>query len=218
MESVQTERTPGAHDRPQPDGGDIRLVEPHEIEAVSRAAAEGFYDDPIMAWVFRDDDTRLRRLERAFEFFVGDIWFPHGHCYTQDRIAGAAFWLPPGTWHLGVLAQLRLMPGMIAGTRGAVVRLMRLLNVMEAKHPQEEHYYLPVIAVAPAWQGRGFGAALMRPVLERCDAEGLPAYLEATTPRNRALYERQGFELLDVIHAPGAGPPMWRMWREPSSA
>ena len=55
----------------------------------------------------------------------------------------------------------------------------------------------------------------MRPVLERADADGMPAYLEATTLRSRALYERHGFRLLDVVHMPDDGPPMWRMWREP---
>ena len=39
----------------------------------------------------------------------------------------------------------------------------------------------------PEWQGRGLSTALLRPVLERCDDEKLPAYLEASSPRNRAL-------------------------------
>ena len=51
-------------------------------------------------------------------------------------------------------------------------------------------------------------------LLERCDADGMPAYLEATTQRNRALYLRHGFEDYGVIVLPG-GPPMWQMWREP---
>ena len=55
----------------------------------------------------------------------------------------------------------------------------------------------------------------MRPILERCDRERLPAYLEATTPRNRACYERQGFRVTEEFHFPKDGPPSWRMWREP---
>ena len=37
--------------------------------------------------------------------------------------------------------------------------------------------------MSPELQGRGIGSALMQPVLERCDRDGMPAYLEATTPR-----------------------------------
>ena len=68
----------------------------------------------------------------------------------------------------------------------------------------------------PAAQGRGLGTALVRPMLERCDREGRPAYLEATTPRNRALYERLGFALVEEMRFPQDGPPLWRMWREPA--
>ena len=55
----------------------------------------------------------------------------------------------------------------------------------------------------------------MRTVLDRADDEGMPAYLEATSERNRALYLRHGFEDLEKVHWPGGGPPLWLMWREP---
>ena len=86
---------------------------------------------------------------------------------------------------------------------------------LEANHPDEPHYYLPVVGVDPDWQGRGIGAALMQPVLERCDRERMPAYLEATTPRNRALYERYGFAVTEEFELANVGPPVWRMWRAP---
>lgn len=55
----------------------------------------------------------------------------------------------------------------------------------------------------------------MAPVLERCDREGLPAYLEASSARNRALYLRHGFEVVEEVHLPADGPPVWLMWRNP---
>jgi GNAT superfamily N-acetyltransferase len=73
-----------------------------------------------------------------------------------------------------------------------------------------------VIGVEPEWCGKGFGAALMQPILERCDRERLPAHLEATTPRNRALYERLGFEVVEEITVKDS-PPAWPMWREPQA-
>jgi hypothetical protein len=52
-------------------------------------------------------------------------------------------------------------------------------------------------------------------VLERCDREATGAYREASSERNRALYERHGFELVEAVRLPRGGPPMWTMWREP---
>jgi GNAT superfamily N-acetyltransferase len=85
---------------------------------------------------------------------------------------------------------------------------------IEAVHPTEPHYYLAVVGVEPAWQGQGLGSALMQPALQRCDAEGVGAYLEASTRMSRALYERHGFSVIDEVRLP-EGPPLWPMWREP---
>ena len=71
-------------------------------------------------------------------------------------------------------------------------------------------------AWTPDRQGRGFGSHLMQPVLERCDADGTPAYLETDTERNVQLYERHGFKVTEEFPLPGGGPPVWLMWREPA--
>ena len=76
-----------------------------------------------------------------------------------------------------------------------------VLDAMEAYHPEAPHWYLPLIGVAPEAQGRGLGTRLMQPVLDRCDAEGTLAYLEATTERSAALYARLGFERTGTIRA-----------------
>ena len=68
--------------------------------------------------------------------------------------------------------------------------------------------------VSPDRQGQGLGSALMRPTLDRCDEEGLPAYLEASSERNAALYERLGFELKDELRFAGS-PPLRLMLRPP---
>ncbi|MGH2969837.1 MAG: GNAT family N-acetyltransferase, partial [Solirubrobacteraceae bacterium] len=80
------------------------------------------------------------------------------------------------------------------------------------------HWYLDYIAVEPAGQGRGIGSALLRPMLERCDAERMPAYLNASTARSRDLYARHGFEVRSEFRLPFGGPPLWRMWRPRASA
>jgi GNAT superfamily N-acetyltransferase len=72
------------------------------------------------------------------------------------------------------------------------------------------------MGVEPASQGRGIGSALVADVLARCDREGSRAYLDATSPDNKRLYERHGFQAVGE-YAPEDGPPLWPMWREPAA-
>jgi GNAT superfamily N-acetyltransferase len=216
LEEHGLERPP-ASIRPAIDGSDVRKLGVGDVPRIAQALARAFEDDPVMSWVFRDDSERLARLEKAFALFLRKIWLPQEECYARDELFGAALWLPPGKWHLGGGEQLRLLPSMISVAGRNLPRMMRLLNLIEKKHPKEpSHYYLAVLGVEPGFQGRGFGGALMQPVLTRCDREGIPAYLESTKRRNVVLYERHGFRVVEELSLPKDGPPIWRMWRDPA--
>jgi ribosomal protein S18 acetylase RimI-like enzyme len=168
-----------------------------------------------MSWVYQDARTRPGKIERGFADYLRHIWLPRGECWTTHDLAGGALWMPPGKWEIPIATQLRLMPSVLANARLETVRLMRFLNIVERKHPRKPHWYLAVLGVDTDRQGRGFGSHLMRPVLERCDSERTPAYLETDTERNVQLYERHGFKVTEEFDLPGGGPPVWLMWRDP---
>ena len=48
---------------------------------------------------------------------------------------------------------------------------LRLVQLVESRHPKTPHYYLGGLGTDPPWQGRGFGSAVLAPVLEICDRE-----------------------------------------------
>jgi GNAT superfamily N-acetyltransferase len=205
--------------RPAVDGSDIRKIELDDVPPIARALARAFEDDPVMSWIFRSESERLGRLERAFALFLQKIWLPRDECYATDRLFGAALWLPPGKWRVSMRTQLRLLPSMLSVAGRNLPRLSMALQLIEKKHPEERpHYYLAVLGVEPELQGRGFGGALMQPVLSRCDRERIPAYLESSKRRNVVLYERHGFEVVEEVRLPRGGPPIWRMWREPADS
>jgi GNAT superfamily N-acetyltransferase len=203
--------------RPAIDGSDLRKISADDVPRISRALARAFEEDPAMSWIFKSDSERAARLENAFALYLRKIWLPQDECYATDQLFGAALWLPPGHWHVGPAEQLRLLPSMIAVNGRNLPRLMTVLRMMEKSHPKgPAHYYLAVLGVEPELQGRGFGSALMQPVLARCDRERIPAYLESSKRRNVALYERHGFRVVEELRLPKDGPPLWRMWRDPA--
>jgi GNAT superfamily N-acetyltransferase len=85
--------------------------------------------------------------------------------------------------------------------------------LLARRRPPEPHYFLHFLAVRPGVQGRGYGTRLLRPVLERCDAEGIPAYLDATSEHNRRLYERHNFVVIQEVTLRDS-PPLWCMLRK----
>ncbi|MDQ4041479.1 MAG: GNAT family N-acetyltransferase [Actinomycetota bacterium] len=196
----------------------IRTVTATEVPQVTDALAHAFYDDPVAVHCLADPARRLRRLQGGFGIFLHRHYLAHDECFTTLERNGAAIWAPPGEWKLGGAAQLRMLPAMARCYGRETLRVVRLFDYIEHRHPAEPHFYLAFLGVEPASQGRGIGSALLRPVLERCDRDGVPAYLEASSPRNRVLYERHGFAVVEEIALPGNGPPMWRMWREPADA
>ena len=172
-----------------------------------------FSNDPIVRWVFREASTYLTYWPPLVEAFGGRA-FSTG---TADSIAdcgGVALWLPPG-----VQPDAETMGALAAEAVPAADQdeVFGFLGQMDEFHPSESHWYLPLMGVDVTKQGCGYGSALLRHALERCDLDRLPAYLEATNPRNKALYERHGFEAFGVIQT-GSSPPMWPMLRTAASA
>jgi GNAT superfamily N-acetyltransferase len=153
-----------------------------------------------------------------YETELRQVALSHGLVWTTDDVVGAAVWAPPGGWRVPITATAREAPQMVRvfGRRLALALRTRLR--MEARHPRKPaHWYLAIMGVDPSRQGRGIGSKLMHPALEAIDAEGAPAYLEASTLRSRALYERHGFEVTGEFNLPSGGPTLWQMWREPES-
>lgn len=195
----------------------VRKIARPDFERTIDVMARAFDDDPVMNYLAKQDERRSRRIRLLMQVALTNLTFPYGETYVAEGFEGAMFWNPPGGRPHGLLNDLKLTPAMIriAGI-GGLPRAIGALDLMEKKHPQAPpHYYLLAIGVDPPYQGQGIGTQLMAPILARCDAEGVPAYLESSKERNVALYERNGFKVVETFDLPKGGPPVWRMWRDP---
>jgi len=185
-----------------------------DLPMVVETLVTAFVDDPVMTWCIPDTRRRPPILRAIFELTV-DVYQPHGEVYiTEPTPVAGAVWVPAGCQATGEEADL-LAAWYLEAAGENSERARVVLELMGQCHPQEPHDYLFLLGTRPEWQSRGLGSALLREVLERCDREGRPAYLEATTEANRRLYLRHGFEVTGEIRLP-AGPSIWPMWREPS--
>jgi ribosomal protein S18 acetylase RimI-like enzyme len=194
---------------------DARPARGDEVGAVAGTLARAFHDDPVMTWLFGERDrARLRRLTRFFASETRRHLRGHDTVLTADGHPGAAVWARPGNWRVSWVDMARAAPAMVGGIGPRMPRALRGLGLMERSHPREPHWYLAFVGTHPDHRGRGAGQAVIDPVLARCDAEGLGAYLESSKPENLPYYERFGFVVTGRIDLPG-GPPVWPMWRGP---
>ena len=192
----------------------IRLARPDDRATVAYTLAAAFFDDPVTEWLIPDIARRHQVIDRVFELYAA-AYIRHDETYTTSGGQGAALWLPPNR-ELLTPEEGEAFGAEIEELLGEDARRAFLLEETFAEHhPTEPAYYLQLVATAPDAQGRGIGSALLREVLRQADWERMPAYLEATTERSRALYERHGYVSRGEFTLPENGPTLYPMWREP---
>jgi len=194
---------------------EIRKMTLDDCAVIARVQARAFFDDPLQSWALPDETTRLAILELVYDLLSRHSSVPAGESYTDATRACAAFWVPPGGFVLGREAAEAMAPMLDVLGDDANARFRVAEDTMRARRPSDVHFYLQGLGVDPPRQGEGLGSAVMQPVVGRCDAERMPAYLETTKERNVGFYEQHGFVVVGQTRLPLEGPPMWFMAREP---
>lgn len=204
-------------------GVGIRRAGAADRDALARLLDEGFHHDPVSSWIFPDPEHRRRRHGVLMGAFL-DSALDEGYVDMAEDGTAVALWMSvPAGGHGEEAAAAAPGPeeqDEAVAFRAAVdpdnERVEQIVRILGASHPSDRpHEYLMLITVSAEGRSQGVGAALIESVLERCDREGLHAYLEASSMRSSHLYERLGFAFTgSTIELPD-GPRMWPMWREP---
>ena len=196
----------------------VRPARKSDVWALSRTLGRAFYADPVMMWILPDGGQRATDLPRLFATVTRRHFLAGGGVEIAPNgsaVGAATLWDPPGRWKHKKLEEVLMMPGSIWAFRFRVRAAQQVAEVMKAEHPGEPHWYLCAIGSDPTVRGAGYGQALMRSRLDRCDTEHAPAYLEATKQETVPYYMRFGFQVTGEIKLPNRGPSVWTMWREP---
>ena len=196
----------------------VRLVGRPDVPPLAAVLGRAFHDDPVMAWIMPDDQQRRRRLPMMFAVLLRRYYLAHRatELVTDGRtVLGGAMWAPPGRWLPSAWRQLAALPSLGYALRSRLGAASATSTELARVHPRQPHWYLVGIGTDPPAQGRGVGSELLRSRLTRCDAAGLPAYLEASKEANVGYYQRFGFTVTRQVKIARGGPTLWPMFRRP---
>ncbi|RDI50019.1 GNAT family N-acetyltransferase [Nocardia mexicana] len=195
----------------------VRRAGADELDAVAAAYAEANADEAVTTWVLADNP------QVTADFAAHHVPDMIAQNLRDDEVwvagVGEEIWAI-SLWHtVTSLDRYHAQHAEIqelARTTGLrpFRRLEAVLTAVNERHPTEfPHRYLQSIATVPHRRGSGAGAAILTDRLKAAAAEGLPAYLEASTERSSRLYERCGFVLRgEPIQLPDGGPTLRPMW------
>jgi ribosomal protein S18 acetylase RimI-like enzyme len=167
-----------------------------------------FIADPFIRWMFPDPKQYSDYFPLVLKHFAGGA-FEHSSAYRSDDFMATALWLPPGVSPDEEAVGAVMQEGVAAKLQKEVFEALEQIG---GGHPEEAHWYLPVIGVDPRSQGRGYGSMLLARGLEICDRDHVAAYLEATNAASIPLYQRFGFKVFGQIQV-GSSPAITPMFR-----
>ena len=158
----------------------VHPVTPNDRDEVAGSLARAFVDDPVWKWLTAARHDRFAELSQDFFSVTVRHHIHLGGAWASEGNRAGALWSPPNAWRTKPLEILSLLRPSVRlfGTRATTA--LSALSSMEKKHPSEPHWYLAVLGTDPEVQGKGHGSAVLQPVLDRCDLEGVPAYLESS--------------------------------------
>ena len=193
----------------------IRRATLADVEPVADALAAALSQDPTVVWAIPDVRRRFDTMRDLYRLYLARTWIEDGIVELAGDGAAVAIWLTSDASAPGAEEVTALEADVERVTGEFAPRVAVVFETIAAVHPAVPHHYLPWIGTRTERQGEGLGSSLLRQGLVRSDAANVGAYVDASAPRNRALYERHGFRVTHTHHLP-SGPTFWGMWRDPS--
>src|SRR5690349_1478561 len=164
-----------------------------------------------MLALFPDERRRPQAMRRMYALDVTRRALTLGQSLVArdgGDLSGVALAFPPRR-RLQLPTDLLSAPRYILLFGRRVLQAQEMQRAMHAVHPKEPHIYLLYLGAREP--GRGVGGALLTALTENADRQGLPVYLESSTPASARLYARHGFEpQREIVLRRGRFTPMWR--------
>jgi GNAT superfamily N-acetyltransferase len=178
-------------DRPAEHPAVRRAARP-DVPRLAATLAAAYPDYRWTSWAL-PEDGRAQRLHRWAEVCAGLAGVDAGTTWVTDDCSSVAAWTAPGAPAPAADLQAVLDRDLpkVFGPRHRVVLASERLAA--PGKPAEPHWWLDAVGTRPAHRRAGWGAAVLQPVLDRCDDDGVPAALIAYTSTAVRWFQRFGF-------------------------
>jgi GNAT superfamily N-acetyltransferase len=202
-------------DDPDEEAPDVRLAEQRDVPRIAATLTVALADSRWTRWAL-PDDGRMQRLTRLHELDAGHRGVATRSAWVTDDVAAVAVWEPPaGTAPLpaDVAAALARELPYLAADRWTAVRETAAL--IASARPAEPHWWLSHLGVRPSSRRRGLAAAVLAPVIVRCDAEGTAAAAAVHNWANVRFLRGFGFAVTAELRTSDDELPLWVLVRQP---
>jgi ribosomal protein S18 acetylase RimI-like enzyme len=199
----------------------LMRLEKSQLKPAVAMVARAFQDNSLSVYFFPDVSKRRDKLPYLFQFMIS-YGLLHGEAYAiSPNLEGVAVWLPSEKVHMTRRGDI--------GNEG-LSRLFKVERETAAKWKSFDdyvaslhkrlvpfrHWYLQVLGVDPAYQGKGYGGTLLKAMFTRTDKERLPCFLETDEKRDVSFYQHHGFKVVEEGIVPGSEVTIWAMLRDKS--
>lgn len=202
-------------DDPDEEGPDVRPAEQRDVPRIAATLTVALADSRWTRWAL-PDDGRMQRLTRLHELDAGHRGVAARGAWVTEDVDAVAVWEPPaGTAPLpaDVVAALeRELPYLRAGRASTVAETEAMIG---AARPAEAHWWLAHLGVRPTSRRKGLAAAVLAPVLVRCDAERTLAAASVFSWANVRFLRGFGFEVVVETRTADGDLPLWVVVRQP---
>lgn len=195
-------------------------LQKHDLAHASEVLVNAFMDDPMFKAFqdlpnYKDKYKAFYTVPLTYAFKYGEVYAP------SDQLEGIMAWTKGDAAEMTLWRMIRsgaIFPA-IRMSNQAYRKVMPFVTHLSNKRTQQmknrQYYYLAVIGVAPEYQGKGYGKALLNALIKKSEQDNIPIYLETETEANASLYQHFGFNILTETKLANLDMTVWTFIREP---
>ncbi|MCL1924252.1 MAG: GNAT family N-acetyltransferase [Defluviitaleaceae bacterium] len=168
----------------------VRSIKVSEIDEAANLLSKAYYEDIFFKWCVPSDEHRHKIVTDYYKIYLKSKGcVSHVAENSLGTIVGVTVWLPHDAEE-SIYEEIEKVAGENAPQFASVA------EKSHANEPTETPFYQLVgFGVLKEVQGTGVGQSLLKHFLDILDYNGIPTYLEASTPfHGGGVYGKFGYE------------------------